>query len=488
MCHARMVILGIALALATPMGSHAQVSRWPKSEKDVLVTLDVEEALEEGPIVCRVVLMNTSGDSLLFSATRAHGNVNDGAFCEVEAGWKVRRLVQSGYAGMMGTQRIELPPGATLSHRFVLHHQFLSIPAGKATLRFGWHVDGMVDAPAGRGPGTPKKFEIEHKKVIEVRPATAENVTAVLRRLEAELPKHLAWNESHEGWNAIQVLHGCRHRQFVPLILRALEESPTSPIELVDTLYESFPSADEAFAASLEYLSRPNPAAACDVFVFWSQQRFRFDWKERKRQDLADRSAASDSKADKEFYLGKIAEIDEEWKASQRHGDARPSPAQWARLRAVKNVWVRALVYYYAPDQCPPEWVASLLGDLKGLSTPPAGFDERIARLDGDDFRDREDATAELLATGPAIANHLWALRGESLPAETRRRVALLKERIAEPTASRHVSRTLQFLAASDAPGNVAMLDALRHSPRPTMFGVEAQKAVELAQKNKTKR
>ncbi len=83
-------------------------SRLPAGPEELALTLTVDEALEEGPIVCTLSLKNLTKDTLRYYAWSSGG----GGWCHLDTGWKVRKEVDrcSVTIGNIGPYCCELRP------------------------------------------------------------------------------------------------------------------------------------------------------------------------------------------------------------------------------------------------------------------------------------------------------------------------------------------------------------------------------------------
>jgi hypothetical protein len=299
------------------------------------------------------------------------------------------------------------------------------------------------------------------------------------------------WSSDDPSSGFVQTITGCRHQEFVPLLLRGVDLLPfhDPKRELVATVYESFPQPEEGFTALLGYLTRAHPAGAGDVFAYWVRHDEEHEASKRRQEELKkpipNKAAPQDpKKAARENLLAtyfREIEVQEEaaWRTSRRHLDTRLTSKQFVRLGAVSNVWVRALLYSHYPAQCPPAWVDALLQDLQWSVRPPEGFQRLLAELDNAHFVVRERASSELAAFGPAIAPKLRAvLRDGRLSPEAQMRIARVLKQVESTGLPRLIRRTIAHLTAEPAAQNRRMVDVLTGSDFPNLITEEARKAV----------
>jgi hypothetical protein len=442
---------------------------WPRGPSELDVRLAVIEALEDGPVICEVTLKNISSSDLQVGAKS--GVI--GGFCRPEAKWRIRTEPSRTGSVILGAARGHghpLAPGETVSMAFNIHRGFLSVPAGKVPLRFGWEIYRTAD-PDKPGPGKEFDllFKIERTETIEVRPATAENVAAARRRLESELNTVLPEDRLEKRarfWidcpvdRFLRKVVGCRHKEFVPLMLQAIDRgAPTCyrGRDILGSVYESFATPEEGFAACAEYLATGEPAAAADLFEYWTRQEADFQEHLRREEKLKKSPPGTGGGTGP----GPERLEEELWKTSKRHLDTRLTRDQGQRLLRAPNVCVRALLYSYHPDWCPDAWIATLEKDLHEAMQPPRHLEELLARLDDDRFAVRERASAELLRAGPLLVGYLREVKQERLPPETRRRLELALAALGEPRLPRLWQDTVSRLTSEASPACRKMVDIL---------------------------
>jgi hypothetical protein len=477
-----------------PSASSADAEpRWPHSPDELALSFTVKEALEEGPVVCTVTIKNVSTIPLKY-ATSAD---DKGAYCSVDADWSARKqpLVQRfSFCGFDGPYERRLRPGETASETFYLHKPFLSIPPGKAAVQFGWRAYRIVeksdDKDRGRGQ-LDLLFELKDKQTVEVPPATEVNVASVLRRLEAKFPEAAMsvearseheWPGGEAAADFVSTMDGCRHKEFVPLLLRAIDplHGENFRRRLIGTVYECVATPEEGFSALADYIASPCPVAD-EVFDYWTEEDEAHKDSDRRQERLKKPLPAESDpeKAKIQELLREVTRADEDaWRDSKKHLDTRLTPEQFARLRAVKDVWVRTLLYSHYPDQCPAGWVDALFNDLKQLTQPPERFRDLMAKLGDDDFEVREQATAELIRSGAEFAPYLWAAPQDKLSPEAANRLRRVLQRVEKPELPRLWQRTISHVGwYAEQPQNRKLLDTLRTSDCPSLIGRAAQQA-----------
>jgi len=492
-------VFTLSLLIAAQPARAEEEARWPKSPDELAVTLSVQHALEEGPVVCTVTLKNVSKARLKYATSM----FEKGAYCAADAGWTARKeplCEKFLICGNIGPYEQDLYPGNTVSKTFYLHPSFLSIPSGKAAVRFGWRVYRIVDKPAEKDWDRRQLdllFDLKDAQSVEILPATERNVAATLRNLEADLAtvakrlgprEDYAWCSDDPSAAFVDTIKGCRHKEFVPLLFRAIDQLPAADFrrQLVGVVYESSPTPEEGFSALADYLSSPSPAAADEVIDYWVQEEQAHEESKRRREELQKPllPEPDPEKALSQKYFREIIEADEEaWKDSKRHPDTRLTKEQFDRLRAVKGVWVRTLLYSYYPDKCPAGWVDALFDDLKQVVRPPERFQKLLTDLDDDSFDVREQATAELIRSGPTFAWYLWAAPLDKLPPEAANRLQRVLEKVEKPELPPLWRRAISHFGWYPTPQNQRLLDALTSSDCPSLVSRAAQEAIKEAKK-----
>jgi hypothetical protein len=469
--------------------------RAPARPDDFGIKLTVDEAIEEGPIICTVTLENRTRHTLEYFAKSADA----GAFCTVHASWKPReRPPITGIESSSVLRFIEaepetwfrLSPGATVSKRVYLHSNFLSTRAGNATVRFGWSVDAAAkDMDDGRDK--PKHlFNVQSEQAIAIKAATDENLAPVLAKLEAEFSRIVhaetaqpGKTEEHQAdWAAFfNCIHGCRQRQFVPLLFRAIEQlrSRNDQHQLIADIYDSFPTPQEGFAAIADSLSTHRPPIAAYLFDYWFQEDLDHLWSQERQAELNQPAAKNDPSGG----ARRLTQRDEDaWRSSKRHLDTRLTKEQFARLRDIKDVWVRALLYAHYPDQCPKPWVDALTNDLKQFLRPSERFAALVAQLDHDRFKVREEATRELIELSRIFDRQLLEISEDKLSPEVQERLRRVRSRSEQAKLPPLWQSTIDCLAWNPDPRARQVLEILRTAESRNRISDAAQKAFETQQ------
>ena len=357
-------------------------------------------------------------------------------------------------------------------------------------MRFGWDLGKLEKQENDRfPPAQVNLFVVKSEQTIEIKPATEKNVTPVLRNLEAEFARIVELKErgASREWafpgaltEWLRTIKGCRHKEFAPLLVRAIDWMPDGydKDQLIATLYESFPTPEEGFAVLADYLSSTRPASALEVFEYWAQE-----------DSAHKRSKERQAELKKPQPKDLIAETDEEaWQSSKRHLDLRLTKEQFSRLRGIKDVWVRPLLYAHYPDHCPPEWVDVLLKDLKQIVRPPEGIAKLVAKLDDDDFKIREQATRDLLELCRTCNWPLRDVNEDKLSTEAVARVRRVRANFENLELPFLWQSTIRYLARNSEPQAQKMFEILRTSDCRNPISEAAQEYFDIKQKRQKKR
>src|SRR5262249_17794668 len=156
----------------------------------------------------------------------------------------------------------------------------------------------------------------------------------------------------------------------------------------------------------------------------------------------------------------------EDYRTARRHTDLRPTTEEITRLRAIPNVWVRALVYASFPVQCPAAWVQTLRTDLRKAVTVPESLAKHVADLDSDQFRVREKAAAELTPVAVLFPQQ-FAKAAETAGPEARRRLQQMSQQAETLPATLTLRRLAAWLAESANPQSRDVLDVLAEGKQP---------------------
>ncbi len=226
---------------------------------------------------------------------------------------------------------------------------FLSIPAGKVPVRFGWPIsrrDPRANANDLLEGKLEHLFTLEHTQTVEILPATKENVAAALRILETmfrEVDDRLKERADYfaecpdNADDFVQSITGCRHKEFVPLLLRAMNRLPSARLRerLVGAVYESCSTPAEGFTVLADYLAATDPAAGVEVFDYWTEEESNHkrsagrlkalkEWKKREFKWSEDAEFA-------EWQWNCLIADEEAWQTSKRHRDVRLTKDQVTR-------------------------------------------------------------------------------------------------------------------------------------------------------------
>ncbi len=501
------IAICFALGLAGAVAIHSAKSddnepqrQWP-SKDELEVSLTVLHALEDGPLICQVNLKNIGKRPVEYATNMWIA----GATCRVQANWKAKKepLCKCYFiCGLVGPYSHRLFPGESSSHTFYLHQSFLEVPAGEVPVRFGWEVyrtrkAATKEADSRRDETLELLFTLERTQNVKVLPATKENLAPVLRKLEADFAvvakKVAAERDYHSSSfdpsaDFVHTLAGCRRKEFVPLLLRALDRLPASDSrrQLVATVYESFDTPEKSFDILADYLDSPCPAAAVEVFHYWDRQESDHKDSARRQAELREKRKPSTDPERKQlddFMLENTRSEEEAWRTSKRHLDTRLTEKQFERLLAVKNVWVRALLYDHFSDRCPASWVGTLLADLREAAQPPKRLLQLLDQLDDDAFLVREQASKELAASRDAAIVYFWNISREKLSPEASRRLRQVMKGEEKPELPPLWRRSIAHFACSEKPHVGQMLEILRKGDPATLIAQTAQAAFEERQK-----
>ncbi len=501
------IAICFALGLAEAVAVHSAKSddnepqrQWP-SKDELEVSLTVLHALEDGPLICQVNLKNIGKRPVEYATDMWIA----GATCRVQANWKAKKEPLCKYdfiCGFVGPYLHRLFPGDSASHTFYLHERFLEVPAGEVPLRFGWEVyrtrkAATKGADSRRDETLELLFTLERTQTVKVLPATKENVATLLSKLEADFAraaktvegqKDYIWTNVDPTQPFVKTLVGSRRKEFVPLLLRALDRLPASVSrrQLVATVYESFDTPEKSFDVLANYLDSRCPATAVEVFHYWDRQESDHKDSARRQAELRETRKPSTDPERKQLddFMLEITRSEEEaWRTSKRHLDTRLTEKQFERLLAVKNVWVRALLYDHFSDRCPAPWVGTLLADLRETAQPPKRLLKLLDQLDDDAFLVREQASKELAASRDAAIVYFWNISREKLSPEASRRLRQVMKGVEKPELPPLWRRSIAHFAFSGKPHVRQMLEILRKGDPATLIAQTAQAAFEERQK-----
>ncbi|HEY7428835.1 MAG TPA: hypothetical protein VH682_31685 [Gemmataceae bacterium] len=499
-------VISLAALLAVSLSGRAEEeSRWPRSAEELQLSLTVVHALEDGPFVCKVKLKDVSKRALDY----AYDRFTVPARCCVVAEWKAKKepLIRvCDINGMIGPFEASIDLERA-SRTFYMHRSFLGVPAGDVPVRFGWDVyrtkkNPMKESDSKEFLWRPKVlqllFSLQHTKTIKVLPATKENISRVLRILEADFARVALECAGRKDYHStsddpardfVQTLGSCRHKEFVPLLLRSMDCLPDAydRSELVRTVYDSFSTPEEGFNTLADYLASPRAAAAVEVFEYWKGEREGHEESKHRQAELRKKPKADSTSKEfsgEELMWADLQSQEDAWRTSKRHLDTRLTKEQFGRLRTMKNIWIRALLYIYFPKQCPDAWVRTLLTDLHRITHPPKHMQKLLAQLDDDRFEVRERATQELTDSRDAFAVYLGEVPKDKLSPEASRRLREVLQGLSRTELPPLPRRVFSHLAWSDKPEGRQILDILRKAEPVNLITRKAQDAFQERQKH----
>lgn len=462
---------------------------WATKPEQLRVTLQVVHALEEGPLVCKVILKNVSNSDIAFGYSRWGKQ----AYCKLDVEWKKKKELPRPYlvSGIMGPFKQRLSPGASTEEIFFLHHDYLSLPPGQAKVHFGWRICRIAENTKDKERSArwylEPVFDLKDSLIIEIPKATPSTSGPMLRNLEIDFARIAAaqvkspdyWITSDDSaWEFIRIIKGSRRSEFVPLLIKAVDTlpGPANRSTLIGTIYESIERPDDGFAVLAEYLGRSEPSAATDIFDYWASVDQEFEWSRSRHEELQNPKPRPkyfrnfpDDESYQRWMRGYLLDEEDAWLSSRRHLDTRLTDAQFERLRNMPNVWVRALLFSHYPDKCSARWVDALLHDLKGTLTPfdEAQVKELLRALDSESFKAREEATRRLTTLDPAVIPLLQAAHKKSASAEVTHRLAGVLKKLEARQLPRLVTRTISHLAYPSTSANDRMLEVLTAAKTP---------------------
>lgn len=156
---------------------------------DFTLKPETVEALEGGPVVLRVTLIyQGKGSVAVNSLCLQSGYVSvqtpkSWKKCKVgpgTIGWKrlVRTCTIGDGDGLMEVNYQTIKHGDSFSVTTFIHKDYSRIPSGRASIKVIWKVDVR---------GKSGKMEVATPLVLDVRPATKENLAALRKRIESAL-------------------------------------------------------------------------------------------------------------------------------------------------------------------------------------------------------------------------------------------------------------------------------------------------------------
>jgi hypothetical protein len=379
---------------------------------DLALRAEVLEAMENGPLVVRVTLMNRSPQPVRMNWE----NFDSNAFYEAAPGWTQVRLSVSFSTGIARGMR-ELPSGAEFSQVLQVHKDYQKIPAGSYSVRVWWLV---YEEPAGKGAGGDVKnlkLLAEPSEVLEVDvpAATPERLAALRGRMEEGLRRHEGIY-GNEGIVQADIL-ATRHHALAPIIWKMIKEQRTEGnnfdcIRFLAECPEIYPDLDARLA---RLAADPTWPAPCDVFGWWTQFKVHL-----------------------------------------------PVDA-WRTLTEADSVWTRALTYVSFPERCEDSWKEALRRDLRAASAPlpAAEFGRLLAGLDSEDFEEREKASERLNQMGERVAGQALRSLQNTPSAEVAHRLREVLARLEKSKLPPAGLNTLAYIGYCNTPEKKDILENL---------------------------
>ncbi len=474
------IAVAIALLLISPLiGDDPPDRRLPKNADEIEVTLEVVDALEEGPVICKVHLRNKTGQTLSFSEPAYRQTV----FCQVVGRpWKWRSSeFQCGVFDIIvpipTDTEFELAPKDTRSWSYHLHRDFLHIPSGQIEVEYGFQIwpkrpinDGSIDSHTRLIPRSDREilFEIRKRRKIPILPATAENVAAATAKLEEAIAIRRGRDDrkiprSDPYWEAVERIDtskDCRHPEFVPHLLSIIENRLYTPsqvaevrLNFIQAIYDSYPTPEQGFGVLFDYLKSHRPILAEDILTYWARVRRNSEWAQSRLSVNLDVDFASDKEADFNWVLAELA--DRNWKLglwcdSKRHADCRLDESQVARLMTLSDPTLQTLIFTMLKGDCSDEWTVKFLLALKLLASPlsPEEMADLKARMDDDRFEVRERATREYIDNWYRMPAREWSEWQRNVSPEVSRRILRARTEIARDDLSKQKLFSFRFQSA----------------------------------------
>jgi hypothetical protein len=386
------------------------------------IHLDVEFALENGPVVYRIRLRNRTAEP---RDCIRHTHNSPVRFTRTPD-WIDKPSPDSwsmSISGRYGPYEEKVEGGKSTTELVAVQNGYQHIPPGRVTVELEWDVVGSesrswnaVKRSWGASDERPEHREpVRGHQIIEVQPATPENIARVKDKLEQYLREAPAGTRPLR--EVIECLAGSRHPEFVPLMIRAVQLCDGYECrKLLDTVYDSFSDPTTGFERLFPLLEAGDPSSRY-VLDYWHIQAFYFVVHQRELAALADLKAGK-----REVHNGHdwtafswrhLENVQQLWNYCRTHSNSRLTLEQHARIQTLKNVWVRALYWQLFPEWCSPFWVLRLYADLKRTILP---LDEKevetVCRgLVHDRHAVRERATADAMKMDdrvvPALRDYL---------------------------------------------------------------------------------
>jgi hypothetical protein len=385
----------------------------PTRAADFTLKTETVEALEGGPVVLRVRLTYQGEERVevnplsLTSLPPVYVEAPKGwKKCKVEPGtmtWKrLEAHIISGDSGVDAINYQTIKRGDTFSVTTFVHEEFSRIPSGRVTVKVIWKVDV-------RGKNRP--LEVATPLVLDVRPATKENLAALRKRIEAALVR--PGLRANDKWELSQWICHTRHPALLPPALRMIAsgDGAYSLDSLIDFCYSLDNIPPEVHERFLELLDNPAWRGRLTLFQDWEFSHV-----------------------------------------------ALP-PQQFRKLLESKNIWTRVLTAVTFPRQCDKAWTVTLTRDLHELSQalPSAQFARLLRDLDNDAFAVREKAMAQLARYDERVESQLKQALRTNLSAEAKRRVRFLLAGMADRQKKPEWQLVLDYLSSGNGDRDAAL-------------------------------
>lgn len=390
---------------------------------DFTLQAQTVEALEGGPVVLRVTLIYQGKEPVAVNPASLLSPPP--VYVEAPNGWNAIEPVITivdgdgiGLPGFIGdgdgvsegTKSQTMKRGDRVSGTAFVHKGFTRIPSGRASVKVIWEVDRYLREKCGTiGVATPL--------VLDVRPATKQNLAALRKRIEATLARPRL--QAAEKQELSQWIVGTRHPALLPPALRMIASGDDAyPLDrLIDFCYSLDEIPQEVHERLLELAADPAWGGRMTLFRVWGARHV-----------------------------------------------SLPS-SQFRKLLESKNIWTRLLTAVTFPRQCDKVWTDALVRNLHDLSQslPSDQFARLLRDLDNDTFAVRENAMAQLTTYGERVETQLKQALRTNLAAEAKRRVRFLLAGIAAKQKTPEWKPILDYLSSrnGDRDAAIAVLRAL---------------------------
>lgn len=467
--------------------AHAQ-TKAPVGAEGFTIHLDTEIALENGPIVYCIRLENRTsnpGDCL------RHSHSSPVRFTR-KPDWVQKpnpsfRIEVIG--GSYGPYHEKIEGGKAATQLIAVQERYQRIPPGRALVEFEWDVVGAESRSwytSRRSWGVrvldqhPESWEpVRGRQMVEVQPATPQNIAKVKEKLEQYLRDVTTRTRSIR--EVIECLTGSRHPEFVPVMIRAVQLFDDYECrELLDTVYDCFIDSTAGFERLFPLLEAGEQASHY-LLDYWDVQAHYYVMHQRELVVLANLKAGKRQFHGKrdvtDFYWDSAKNHLEVWNYARPHSNSRLTLEQHARIQDLKNVWVRAMYWQRFPEWCSPYWIIRLYADLKRTILPHEGkaVDAVCKGLAHDRFLVRERAMADAMKMDERIVPALREYHKQHPSAEFEQRIGTIARHFEQqpvlPIAARVIesamySGSLQgeliFQALSAPAGSSRLADSVR--------------------------